>query len=585
MPKAMLATMSLAALLSSAGALAIEFSLMALGPDWDGGEDDAVDVRFESENGVWSYQGLLGDTNIKYNITATYHRDSDQIYFIATDIYSAGSGSGTPSVDPDRRLYATPRDFSQIQPVSTTKLVSQSGSELPQAMTFAGDQLYVVYKDKSIDRVNRTTGASTAFATLPVTPRGVGMGYDHENGRLIVTTGGLNETKTIYAVNSSSGAVTTLHSEISFYCIWQGLAYLGNDQLLAVGTGSDCTELAQIDLASGAVTTRSLYSVDWGGGDIGNSYTGRDPNNWLYVDTDLVALMRISPWRPDPPTMKSATAGNTEALVDFDPPVRDGDSAITGYTLTEEGSGATYACAGSPCTVTGLTNGQTYRFTVIATNQVGDSDPSQSTEVTLPVPDRDSDGVADDVDNCPDAANPDQADLDEDGVGDACDSDDDDDGDNDGADNCPLIANPDQLDSDSDGTGDACDSDDDDDGADDGPDNCPLVANANQLDTDSDGTGDACDTDDDDDGDNDGADNCPLIANPDQLDTDSDGTGDACDNDDDGDGVVDTLDAYPNDPTRWAREVPFFGAWPSGVLALLILVLGLRRMNGSARGL
>ena len=36
--------------------------------------------------------------------------------------------------------------------------------------------------------------------------------------------------------------------------------------------------------------------------------------------------------------------------------------------------------------------------------------------------DCDGDGVPDEIDNCPDAANPDQRDTDEDGVGDACDS-------------------------------------------------------------------------------------------------------------------------------------------------------------------
>ena len=42
--------------------------------------------------------------------------------------------------------------------------------------------------------------------------------------------------------------------------------------------------------------------------------------------------------------------------------------------------------------------------------------------------DADADGIADDVDNCPNDANPDQADFDGDGAGDACDVDDDNDG-------------------------------------------------------------------------------------------------------------------------------------------------------------
>jgi len=71
-------------------------------------------------------------------------------------------------------------------------------------------------------------------------------------------------------------------------------------------------------------------------------------------------------------------------------------------------------------------------------------------------PDGDSDGVPNAADNCPFIANADQADLDRDGAGDACDPDDDGDGTADTVDNCPVLSNPNQLDEDRDGTGDAC---------------------------------------------------------------------------------------------------------------------------------
>jgi len=165
-----------------------------------------------------------------------------------------------------------------------------------------------------------------------------------------------------------------------------------------------------------------------------------------------------------------------------------------------------------------------------------------------PPPDSDGDGIPDATDNCPDDPNSDQADLNGDGLGDACDADAD--GVPDATDNCPLVANADQHDTDGDGLGDACDADDDGDGicdpgltdsSCDGSDNCPLAFNPDQADLNGDGLGDACDPDAD--GVPDATDNCPLIFNPDQVDLNGDGVGDACDPD--ADGVPDPNDNCP----------------------------------------
>jgi putative metal-binding protein/FG-GAP repeat protein/VCBS repeat protein/thrombospondin type 3 repeat protein len=141
------------------------------------------------------------------------------------------------------------------------------------------------------------------------------------------------------------------------------------------------------------------------------------------------------------------------------------------------------------------------------------------------------------ADNCPIVYNPNQADTDHDGLGDACD-------------NCPLSYNPNQANSDADPLGDACDNcpvlynpaqvDTDHDGLGDTCDNCPLTYNPSQANLDGDPFGDACDScpsvgsidnfDRDSDGRGDACDNCPGIYNPDQTDTDSDHLGNACDN-------------------------------------------------------
>ena len=113
----------------------------------------------------------------------------------------------------------------------------------------------------------------------------------------------------------------------------------------------------------------------------------------------------------------------------------------------------------------------------------------------------------------------------------------------DGQDNCPALSNPDQADADRDGLGDACDSDVDGDTVDDTADNCPAIPNPLQRDLDGDGLGDDCDSDADGDDVTNSADNCPANANAAQVDFDGDGAGDACDPDDDGDTIEDGRDS------------------------------------------
>lgn len=108
--------------------------------------------------------------------------------------------------------------------------------------------------------------------------------------------------------------------------------------------------------------------------------------------------------------------------------------------------------------------------------------------------DSDGDGVPDASDNCPNATNPGQGDLDGDGIGDACDGDRDGDGIANATDNCPNTSNADQADLDGDGIGNVCDADRDGDGIANAGDNCPNTPNPGQSDTDGDGIGDACDS-------------------------------------------------------------------------------------------
>ncbi|MFH1723779.1 MAG: thrombospondin type 3 repeat-containing protein, partial [Elusimicrobiota bacterium] len=191
-------------------------------------------------------------------------------------------------------------------------------------------------------------------------------------------------------------------------------------------------------------------------------------------------------------------------------------------------------------------------FTFRITNGVSTSIAAM-VSIDVKCQDTDGDGLCDDADNCPQAANPGQEDADGNGLGDACNDAEDADGDDyaDALDNCPQAHNPGQEDTDGNGLGDACNDAEDADGDDyaDALDNCPQAANPGQEDTDGNGLGDACNDAEDPDGDEyaDALDNCPQVANAGQEDTDGDGLGDACNDaqDPDGDEYADALDNCP----------------------------------------
>ncbi|XBJ48367.1 Ig-like domain-containing protein [Shewanella sp. H8] len=84
------------------------------------------------------------------------------------------------------------------------------------------------------------------------------------------------------------------------------------------------------------------------------------------------------------PSIGTATAGDTQVSVSFSAPASNGGAAITAYTVTSSPSGITSSGVGSPLTVTGLSNGTAYTFSVTATNSAGISAASSSSNSVTP---------------------------------------------------------------------------------------------------------------------------------------------------------------------------------------------------------
>ena len=98
-----------------------------------------------------------------------------------------------------------------------------------------------------------------------------------------------------------------------------------------------------------------------------------------------------SPQAPSPrtPSSVSASPGNADASVGWTAPTDDGGSPITGYTITPYAAGVaqpstSFASTATTETVSGLTNGTSYTFTVAAVNLDGTGAASEPSEPVTP---------------------------------------------------------------------------------------------------------------------------------------------------------------------------------------------------------
>lgn len=117
------------------------------------------------------------------------------------------------------------------------------------------------------------------------------------------------------------------------------------------------------------VTTRTISVTNNGG--------LTNPANISYSVTAAATV-------PGAPTIGTATGGDTSASVAFTAPGSNGGSAILDYTVTSSPGGFTATGAASPLTVSGLTNGTGYTFTVTARNAVGSSAASAASNSVTP---------------------------------------------------------------------------------------------------------------------------------------------------------------------------------------------------------
>jgi len=227
-------------------------------------------------------------------------------------------------VNGSQLLATTPQDFTVAQGPLDVKVIQTSGS---------------VTKLNCID-----TGGSPGW----VTTAGQIGGTIYRNGSVSVT---------VSATDPDSGASVT-------YSVLSGALPSG----LSLNSSTGVISGTAPNVGSDTTYNFTLRATD----NAGNT-------------SDRAFSMVILQGAPGAPTIGTATRSASQSVqVTFTAPANVGGSSITSYTVTSSPGSFTGTGATSPITVTGLTNGTAYTFTVTATNSYGTSVASSASNSATP---------------------------------------------------------------------------------------------------------------------------------------------------------------------------------------------------------
>ncbi|MGW3996031.1 fibronectin type III domain-containing protein [Amycolatopsis sp. NPDC004772] len=295
----------------------------------------------------WNCNGAISGTSSGLDVSADEtqselrgHNDWPGLIFDGGAVGAFGASDLDDQLPPPE---TTPSDEPSL---SALEKMGSAGGDGDGALQFVGPSVLlagVSGQKLAVDVTNVgnvTASYTVSVAGLPPTTISVAS---HQQGRAEIpvdTTGWTPGTRTFTANLTAAGA----------------------QQVLA----SDQLEVTVPDLTDPQVRAQAEAAL----GQIGGPVDGLDDAVRQSLVTSLGSALAT---KPGAPTGVTATAGDRQAMVTWTPPAQTGSGPITAYVVTAQPGGKVVEVGGNQATatVTGLTNGTAYTFTVAARNASG----------------------------------------------------------------------------------------------------------------------------------------------------------------------------------------------------------------------
>ena len=298
-----------------------------------------------------SAQDSLGRTSTPGSVTATAVQNAPNAPTGVSGVSDTASSSSvswsTPTNNGGSAITGYGVEYS-TSPYSSWTVATASTGPSPYNVTGLTDGTSYEFR---VDATNSIGTSSYSAASAPVTP-----------------TGAPSEPSPSVTSNSNHGSVDTMTFSWSASTDGHGaLSYYWNLSPSASGCVSGSTSSLSVTCTN--VTPGTSYEF----GVYAQDALSRTSSVGSVTATAVASV-------PGTPTgVSGTTGGNASSSVSWTAPSNDGGSTITGYTATASPGGLTCTSPSTPsCTITGLTTGSSYSFSVTATNGAGNSLPSVS---------------------------------------------------------------------------------------------------------------------------------------------------------------------------------------------------------------